>query len=211
MINLDGYYQWREAGSITGLPEWSPYPSDMRTTIQPMGLVVDVATIKTALPSPNQVSDDLIRMDIEAVTDQIERYLGRDLLTRTRQAVYFSPGNLVWVMPVPVASITSVQGLDRDGDAETLTLDTDYYVRGYGNNVQIYGIKNPYPYLQVTYQTGYGDYTDVPASIRKAVTQEVFRQFKRRQDPIIASDTTIDSLSAEAQALIRSYIVRRAL
>lgn len=211
MILDNGYYQWREADSITGVPAWSPYPSDTRVTSAPTGLVVDVATVKTALPSPNQVSDDLIRMDIEAVTEQIERYLGRDLLTRTRQAVWFNPGNMVWLMPVPVASITSVQGLDLDGDTETLTLNTDYYVRGYGNNVQIYGINNPYPYLQATYVTGYGDYTDIPAAIRKAVVQEVFRQFKRRQDPIIASDTTIDSLSAEAQSLIRSYIVRRAL
>jgi hypothetical protein len=41
--------------------------------------------------------------------------------------------------------------------------------------------------------------------------QEVYRQFKRRQDPIIASDTIVDSLSSEAQSLIRSYLVRRSM
>jgi hypothetical protein len=206
-----GYYQWRESDSLTGLPMPSWFPSDMRVTIDPNGLVVPVELIKAGLPSPNMVNDDLIRLDIEAATDQIERYLHRDLLTRTRQAIYFNPPDMVYVIPVPVATISLVQGVNRDGDTVTLTPDEDYYTRGYGDNVQIYGIRNQYEYLQVTYTTGYGAPSDVPASIRKAIVQEVFRQFKRRQDPIIASDTIVDSLSSEAQSLIRSYVVRRVM
>jgi hypothetical protein len=206
-----GFYQWREAHTLTGrsLPSW--FPDDMRVTVEPVGLVVPVQLIKAGLPSPNMVNDDLITLDIQAVTDQIEKYLRRDLLTRTRQAIYFRPGDSVFVIPVPVATISLVQGVDKEGTAYTLTADEDYYTRGYGDNVQIYGINNPYEYLQVTYTTGYGASADVPAAIRKAIVQEVFRQFKRRQDPIIASDTIVDSLSSEAQSLIRSYLVRRSM
>jgi len=206
-----GYYGWRESDTITGigLPSW--FASDIETTIAPVGLVVSVALIKAGLPSPNMANDELIQLDIEAVTDQVERYLSRDLLSRTRRAIYYRPTNAVYINPVPVSAITLVQGVDREANAVTLALNVDYYKRGYGSNVQLYDINNQYEYLQVTYTTGYGASADVPASIRKAIVQEVFRQFKRRQDPVIASDFTVDSLSSEAQSLIRSYIVRRVM
>lgn len=211
MINSTGYYAWRDSDSITGLPMPSWFPSDVEVTVEPTGLVIDVPLVKAGLPSPNMVNDNLIELDIQAVTDQVERYLGRDLLLRTRRAIYYNAGDKVYISPVPVNEITLVQGVNKDGDVITLTENEDYYKRGYALNVQLYGIRNQYEYLQVTYTTGYGTGAQVPAAIRKAIMQEVFRQFKRRQDPIIASDTVVDSLSSEAQSLIRSYIVRRSL
>lgn len=208
-----GYYEGREYDSLTGVPMPSVYPDDMRVVTPPPSgaLVVDVPTAKSGLVMPDMTNDDLLLIDIQGVTDQIERYLGRDLLTRTRQAVYFRPASTIYLMPVPVAEITLVQGLSDNGDTSTLTEGDGYKARGYRDNVQVYDIRNPYTMLEVTYTTGYGGPSDVPAAIRKAILQETYRQFKRRQDPDISSNHNVDSLSAEAQALIRSYKVRRAL
>jgi len=200
----------RQYRSLTGTPSFSFFPSDSQITVDPVGLVVSVETVKAGLIEYNQASDDLIQLLIEGVTGQVEKYLGRDLLTRTRKAIYFYPANEVFVTPSPVASITTVKSLDDEQTATTLTLNTDYYKRGLEDNVQLYNIDmKGNAYLEVVFVSGYGAAGDVPATIRYAVVQECFRQFKRRQDPGTGSGDIVDSLASETYALLRPYIIRR--
>jgi uncharacterized phiE125 gp8 family phage protein len=208
------YYDYagqnREYGSLTSSRRPSRYPSDMTVTVQPVGLVVDVETVKSGLSDYGLSSDNLISLIVAGVTEQIEKYLGRDLLTRTRKAMFFRPGSSVYLMPVPVASITTVSALDDENTATALTLNEDYYLRGYKDNVELYALDlNGGVRLEVTFVTGYGTASDVPPSIRQAIVQESYRQFKWRQDPTVGSAATVDTLAPETLSLIRSYIVRR--
>lgn len=204
-----GYYQWRENSSLTGVPVRSPFADDVQVSVPAQGLAVPVALVKAGLPAPTMTYDDLLSLDIEAVTDQIEKYTRRDLLRKTRIAVYFAPADYVFLPFPPTAVITSVESFNRDGDTQAMTLGTDYFVRGSGDNVQVYDLVMRYPYLRITYTSGYGQSSDIPAALRKAIVQECFRQFKYRQDPIIASDRDRDGFTPETYALIRSYVVRR--
>jgi len=200
----------REYGSLTDVAIPSYYPSDTQVTTGPTGLPVNIQTVKQFIVEYNLDSDDLLNVIIGAVTEQIENYLGRDILTKTRKALYYNVGRVVYLMPVPVASITSVQSLDEDGTATSLTLNTDYYVRGLKDNVQIYNIDaKGDSILQVIYQSGYGAASSVPAAIQQAIIQESARQFKRRQDPGIESFNMVNAISPETYALLQSYIVRR--
>jgi len=199
----------REYGSLTHGEMFTPYPNDLTVTVEPSGVVVDVALIKQGLPDYGMEADTLIEIMIKGVTEQIEKYLQRDLLTRTRKAIYYRVGNMVYLMPVPVASITLVQTLERDGTAVTLTENDGYYLRGYKDNLQMYDIRmgGAY-YLEVTYTTGYGTSANIPNAIKQAVIQETYRQFKRRNDVDVAALTTVDSLSPETQAMIRGFVKR---
>ena len=131
----------REYGSLTHGQVFTPYPNDLTVTIEPVGTVVDVALIKQGLPDYGSDADMLIEIMITGVTEQIEKYLQRDLLTRTRKAIYYRVGNMVYLMPVPVADVTLVQTLERDGTAVTLTENDGYYLRGYKDNLQMYDIR----------------------------------------------------------------------
>lgn len=205
----NGYYQWREGSSLTGVPVRSMFADAVRVSVPPQGLAVSVQIVKAGLPAPTMSYDDLIQLDIEAVTEQIELYTRRDMLRRTRIAEWFTPDNMVLMPFPPTGQIVSAESFNRDGDTQAMTEGTDYYVRGFGDNVQVYGLNMAYPYLRITYTSGYGESSDIPAALRKAIVQECFRQFKYRQDPIIASDRDRDGFTPETYALIRSYVVRR--
>ena len=113
----------RESNSFTQQSFPTYYPSDLTTTVEPVGLVVSVEAVKQFIVEYNLDSDDLLNVIIAGVTDQIERYLGRDLLNRTRKALYTNVSNRVFVMPVPVTAITLVERLNDDGTATTMTLN----------------------------------------------------------------------------------------
>jgi uncharacterized phiE125 gp8 family phage protein len=186
------------------------FPSDVQVTVDPVGQVVTSETVGFALPSYNTGNNTFIALIVKAVTEQVEKYIGRDLLSRTRKAVYFNPSNMVYLTPVPVASITSVKMLDDDGTAYDMTLNTDYYVRGLRDNVQITDITYARGrYLEVVYTTGYGDADDVPDAIKLAVVQEAARQYKNRQDPEQAGSRLDGNFAPETIALLKPYIVRR--
>jgi uncharacterized phiE125 gp8 family phage protein len=200
----------REYGSLTSSFRPTRYASDMTVTVEPVGICVDVETVKAGLPDYGATSDNLIRLIIEGVTAQIELFLGRDLLTRTRKAMFYAPTSNVYLTPVPVASITSVSTLDDENTATALTLNTDYYLRGYKDNLEIYDLNlNGGVRLEIVYVTGYGTASQVPAAIRQAIVQESYRQFKYRQNPADGAAATVGTLAPETIALIRSYIVRR--
>jgi uncharacterized phiE125 gp8 family phage protein len=200
---------YREYGSLTNGAVFTPYPSDLTVTVEPVGVVVDVALIKQGLPDYGLEADTLIEIMIKGVTEQIEKYLGRDLLTRTRKAIYYNVGRMVYLMPVPVASVTLVQTLDREGTGTTLVLNEGYYLRGYKDNLQMYDIlMGGNDALEVTYTSGYGSASSVPNAIKQAIIQETYRQFKRRNDVDVSAGTTVDSLSPEAQAMIRGFVKR---
>lgn len=199
----------REFGSLTNGAILTPYPNDLTVTVEPSGMVVDVALLKAGLPDYGDEANPLIEIMIKGVTEQIEKYLQRDLLTRTRKAIYYRVGLMVYIMPVPVASITLVQTIQRDGTALTLTENDGYYLRGYKDNLQMYDIRmGTADYLEVTYTTGYGTSASVPNAIKQAIIQETYRQFKRRNDVDVSALTTVDSLSPETQAIIRGFVKR---
>jgi len=203
-------YGAREYDSLTGIGVPSYYPSDLETTVAPVGLPVDLELVKQFIADSGLASDNLLELIIGSVTEQIEQYLGRDLLTRTRKAVYFMAARRVYLMPVPVASITSVKSLDDEGTPTTLSANSDYYVQGLKDNIQLFGLDlKGNTQLEVVFVTGYGSASAIPSAIRQAIVQESARQFKRRQDPGIESFNMVNSLTPETYALLQSYIVRR--
>ena len=87
----DGAYVSRRYDSLTGV--WTPsvYPQQTIITVKAADLPVTLAEVKNALPVFDSADDNYITLLINAVTDQIRRYVGQDIVQVTRQSMWFRP------------------------------------------------------------------------------------------------------------------------
>lgn len=193
----------RGLDSLSGAYSQNTYPTQTIITDDPKQYALTLGNAKEMLPVNTDVHDSLITMLIEATTDQIERYINRDTYQRTRQSMYLRPAAQI-MLPYGVhGNITTVVGVDADGNQTTLTANEDYQV--FGIEFKYLQMSTFYEMLLVTYQSGYAA-GECPAAIKAAIMQELSLQYKNRQDPNAPGRTVVNSLSVEARNLLVSYV-----
>jgi uncharacterized phiE125 gp8 family phage protein len=194
----------RERDSLTGA--WTPqiYPVDTRVTVAPTQLPLTVAEAMSFLRIYDTIDADYIGMLISAITDQVERYIGIDLQSKTRQSYWQRTGGYVVLPYGPHTSVSAVVSRDEENVDTTLVSGTDYVVEGMDyKEIRFYNKTGGQ--IIATYVTGY---TTCPDAIRGAILQELSFQYKNRQDPNTPSRTSVNGLSLEARHLLLPYMRR---
>jgi len=193
----------RGLDSLSGAYSQNTYPSQTIITDDPKEYALTLGNAKEMLPVNTEVHDSLITMLIEATTDQIERYINRDTYQRTRQSMYLRPAAQI-MLPYGIhGNITSVIGVDAEGNQTTLVANDDYRV--FGIEFKYLQMSTFYEMLLVSYQSGYAAGACPPA-IKAAIMQELSLQYKNRQDPNAPGRTVVNNLSVEARNLLVSYV-----
>jgi len=133
--------------------------------------------------------DTLIDTYIAAATRLFETYIGRQLVTATwRMKMEAFPAWTILVPRPPFASVTSLAYVDTAGDAQTLTLTTDYVIdtdAEPGTIEPAFDQSWPTTRTQtgavtITYVAGYGAAASVPDLFKTAIKELVVHWFEQR-------------------------------
>jgi uncharacterized phiE125 gp8 family phage protein len=190
--------------SLTG--SWTPqnYPSQTRVSVKNLDWPLTLEQVKDFLRVNDSYDDLYIGLLLEAVCEQVERYIGLDSYVRTRQSYWERVGRQVWLPYGPHTTISSVVSIDDEGTETTLTLGVDYSVSGMEyKKIHIDGF--PGEYMKVTYLSGYPA-GECPSAIKGAILQEISLQYKNRQDPNTPSRVSVNGLTLEARQLLSPYM-----
>jgi uncharacterized phiE125 gp8 family phage protein len=143
--------------------------------------VVDLTYVKLYAAISTSTHDTLLTSLIKAARIEIEKLASISIVTKTVRAEWDYVNESV-VLPYPkINSITSlVSGED------TLTLDTDYTVKG-SSKKTIYGtFVNG---LVATYTAGYGDST--PEDLKLAIAKHALENFEQRTGIVTNSSNVL--------------------
>lgn len=157
-----------------------------------------------------------IDLNLKAARTNIERLTGRALITRTQRLSIedWLPYEIAVPDP-PLIAVSSFAYTDTNGDAQTLTENTDFIV----NTEQEPGIIKAhrdvswpslqtgiYRAAQITYTCGYGAASDVPAELRQAILLMAGHWYKFRE-PIVTG-TIATKIEMTVKHLIGSFKVQ---
>ena len=201
-----GSYIGRRYDSITGV--WTPsvYPDETRITAQASDLPITLAMMKTVLPVYESADDNYITLLIDAVTEQISRYIGQDVAQVTRQSIWYRPYRINYLPFGIHGNITSVVSRAEDGTDTALVEGTDYYIQGLDfKRIKIDDLALNGAFLVATYQSGYTA-GNIPAAMKAAIFQEVALQYKNRQDANLPARVSMGGLSIEARHLLMPFV-----
>lgn len=201
-----GSYISRRYDSITGV--WTPsiYPDETRLVSQSADLPITLAMMKTVLPVYESADDNYITLLIEAVTEQISRYIGIDVAQVTRESIWYRPYRINYLPFGPHGNITSVVSRAEDGTNTTLVDGDDYYIQGLDyKRIKLDDMGIDGAFLVATYQSGYTS-ANIPAAMKAAIFQEVSLQYKNRQDANLPARVSMGGLSLEARHLLMPYV-----
>lgn len=167
--------------------------------------------------APTSVEDDLLNDIITTARQETEDYTGRALMTQTWDYFLdsFPSGNYIKLPFGNLESVTHVKYTDSDGDATTLTEDTDYLVETNGNQcgkiVLPYGVSwpsfTPYPSkpVVVRFVCGYGtERSDIPMRIRTAIKMICADLYSMRGEPVIGKSVINND---RAQRLLWNFVL----
>lgn len=141
--------------------------------------------------------DTLIAAYISAARDDAEHRLGRLLIDQTWELSLGAFPSVI-VMPVPIASVTSIKYIDTDGVEQTLdpaTYQVDTAALP-GVVAPAYGAAWPstrdqYNAVKVRYTAGYGaDSTTVPATIRAWILLRIGSLYENRESAVSGQPIT---------------------
>ena len=129
------------------------------------------------IPEDDNSSDSTILEQMKAARQKVEDYLGRPLITQTREMAFKSWPEHIYLEGMPVQSITLITYIDDDGTTQTLS--TAYYsLDDYSARHKVY-LNYDYDWpsarciensIKVRYVAGYGDSGDsVPSDIIQAL------------------------------------------
>jgi len=142
---------------------------------------VSLADAKTHLHVTHSKEDDLITSMIEVARREVQRVTARQLINATwvmRMDSFPSGSGDIYLPRAPLSSVTTVAYNDANGDAQTMTVTTEYLVDVYTVPGRIYLAPNgawPSTYgepndVTVTFVAGYGSQaTDVPENYIHAI------------------------------------------
>ena len=201
-----GSYIGRRYDSITGV--WTPsvYPDETRITAQATDLPITLAMMKTVLPVYESADDNYISLLIDAVTEQISRYIGQDVAQVTRQSIWYRPYKINYLPFGIHGNITSVVSRTEDGTDTALVEGTDYYIQGLDfKRIKLDDLALNGAFLVTTYQSGYTA-GNIPAAMKAAIFQEVALQYKNRQDANLPARVSMGGLSIEARHLLMPFV-----
>lgn len=195
----------RGMSSLTGVYNTNTFPSETIVSgtdeaIYPLTL----GQAKKMLPVNTDLHDDFIQLLLEATTDQVERYIGRDTFRKERTSRYERPARVVGLPYGPHGNVTSVKSVTYDNIETTLVAGSDYYVHGIEfKTIEL--MAGTDQYLLVTYESGY-QAGGCPRAIVGGIMQELSLQFKNRQDPNAGGIAVVNNLSLEARNLLMPFV-----
>ncbi len=101
------------------------YPARVTVQTAPSGSVVSVAHLRAHVAQSVTDDDAMLESLGLAAQEWVEAYLGRAVLTQTREASYDGAPGCVVLLPEPITGITSVKAFDED-DSETMITTSTY-------------------------------------------------------------------------------------
>lgn len=172
---------------------------------------IDNVKAYLAISKPDAVTDDLLERLIDAASEFVEQWLGRNVLSA--QIVEYHSGNSKDAIILKQAPITSVTSVTLNGQTIPEAVDPADIGWMLVDNWLVYqhglfgrGRKN----LVVTYEAGY---LAVPADIEQAVIEMVCLRYKERErighvSKSLAGETVtfmISDMSASSRAALQHY------
>ena len=189
----------RQYDSLTGAVAFQYQPDDTMVVSTDSNAVVSLVEAKNVLRVNHDEDDDYITGLIDATTEQIERYIRRDVVEKTRTSHWTRPAYLISLPYGPHGNVTSVQSI-----CDNVTTNvTDYRVIGLEYKRIV--LDEAVCQVQVTYESGF---TVAPSTVKNAVLQEVSFQYKNRQDPDAPRMVSVDGLSLESRQLLYTFLPR---
>jgi uncharacterized phiE125 gp8 family phage protein len=187
------------------------YPAKVAVITAPTGSAVPLDLLRAHVAQGVTDDDAMLEAIGLAAQEWAEAYLGRALLTQTREASYDgTPGGVV-LLPEPITSLTSVKTYDDAAAATTVTtatyqLDTASPLpRLILRDGQFWPTSlRDVDSLVVRYVCGWTAYT-LPYAVRQAVQVLVAHWYEQRQ-PVAAGNYTTVPMGIEA--LLMPYRVR---
>ena len=154
-----------------------------------------LAELKDYLGISHEAHDPMLSMMAASAADLIERVTREALVRKSFSVTLDFTGELVYTLPrFPFISLTYVAGQDTDGTLTTLTLNTDYYLRGASQKVIEF--TSAYDNYQLTLHAGYTAGTCPPALVLACMKQVAFDSENR----------TSGALTEEVMKLISPFI-----
>lgn len=157
--------------------------------------------------------DTLIGTLITTARQFVENFTNRALITQTWEwrLDRFYPWTLIVPM-APLASVTSIQYVDGNGDTQTLAL-TEYTVDAKSDPARItpaYGKSWPATRyhinaVTITFTAGYGTASAVPSPIKQALLLVLAEMYERREAAIAGAP--IIEIPLGVKALLMPYVV----
>lgn len=181
-------------------------------TLEPVGL----AEAKLHLRVDIDDDDATIAALVRASREYAEMYMGRALVTQTRELVLDGiPGRVVALPFPPLQSVASVTFIDEAGD-ELVIPATDYVVdttltpgalmlrRGASwpavDLIETGGVR-------IRYVAGYGEPEAVPEVMKAAIKLYLGTLYENREDVLVAQGVTVMNLPFGSEALLQPYRV----
>lgn len=185
--------------SLTGAVGFQYKPDDTMVVSTNSNAVVTLTEAKNVLRVNHDEDNDYIGDLIDATTEQVERYIHRDVIVKNRKSHWTRPDRMISLPYGPHGNITQIQSIQNN-----VTLNvTDFRVVGLEYKRIV--LNEAVGEVLVDYVSGY---TVTPPSIKTAILQEISFQYKNRQDPDTPRMVSVDGLSLESRQLLYSYLPR---
>lgn len=170
------------------------------------------ATVKTDLGIDFSDHDTLLGNLIKASREWCEGYCDATFAPKTLIVRWDElPSDQKLYLPQgPIDSVTSVKTVDQEGTETTLTLNTDYYVRGKGD---IYiAVQSVWSSIvgegleyEVEYVAGYGGTNTeaCPYIVKQAIEKLVAENYKNRENTVVG--TIISKVPNDVREMLSKY------
>lgn len=149
---------------------------DKRVTVEPTQEPVTDSEVKEYMKVDYADSDIVISQLIVAARQLLEEKYDIGIAGKTLEVIV---DNTCGGIELPGAPIGNVTGMDRDGNAVTLTTTGSYYKF----------VESPcLCYLKLTYTSGWDNPSEVPLVFRTAIKQQVLWMFEHLGDEVMQAE-----------------------
>ena len=189
----------RDYTSLTGSTPFQPNASETQVTDGAGQTIVTTAAFKNFVPVNNSADDPLCDQILQAVTEQIERFIRLDLAPKERRAFWRWPGNELVLPYGPHGDILEVVAIRADNTETVLVEDEDYHVHGDSLKWLFILCRHDARYFRVRFQSGYAQ---CPRSAYMAIIEQGAAIYKNRQNPDLPVRMTKEGFCVEAYSLL---------
>lgn len=167
---------------------------------------ITLSEAKAHLRVSNTQEDTMITRMITSAREWAERYCNRSFIDKTVTQYVSEPGDTTEfdLIHVPVATITSVKRIDKEGTATTLTLNTNYWKIGNTEPTirvtQVFSTDNSYSY-EFIYTTS----ASCPGPVKEAILSILAEMWEVRSS---SNDQGRTLSYFNAQKMLNAYRTR---
>lgn len=167
--------------------------------------LVSLDELKSQLNITTTDTDTLLQLYIYAATDFASEHCWRFFGSGGTYTLSFTgwvEDSILWLPMNPVLSVETVKYYDVDGTLQTLVANTDYVVESAQHPASIYMITEPglydsrkYPII-VAYTAGYVATSNIPKTVKQAITMLAATMFEERTDDAIQVSVTPNGITS---------------